>query len=170
MEHIETLEDYSVPPSNRSTTAKLIALAVFVCAVAVAWRFLGGPRSALAGQGWNSDWDDAVLQSNSTGKPALVLFTADWCPACRQFESEVLTDSQVKQYLRENYTLVLVDLSDRTGPNNGRARDFGVKAVPTLILYDRAGQEKARGHGMPADTLMLWLKSQGLAVTFGAAR
>jgi thiol:disulfide interchange protein DsbD len=167
MQHVEELQDYSRPEPNRSHGAKAFALLVLCCAFLVAWRSLGhGPESALASAGWTSDWDAAVQQSKATGKPALILFTADWCPACRQFESETLADSDVQKFLRDTHTLVMVDLTDRNGPNTARAAEFGVKAIPTLILYDQAGKEKARAFGMPTDLFMTWLKSGGTAVKF----
>jgi len=118
-----------------------------------------GTQSALASGGWVDNWDSAVQQAKTSGKPALVLFTADWCPACRQFESETLTDPQVKQYLKDNHTLVVVDLTDRTGPNTNRAREFSVQAIPTLILFDVSGNEKARDFGMPSEPMLKWLKT-----------
>jgi thioredoxin-related protein len=148
-----------------SHKGKLLLLAMGFAFVVMCLRF-PGPKDALASGGWNNDWNAAIAQSKSTGKPALVLFTADWCPACKQFESQVLTDPKVKQYLQDNYTLVTVDLSDRDGPNNDRARNFSVHVIPTLIQYNSAGNEIARGYGMPADTLLLWLRSGGTAVKF----
>jgi thiol:disulfide interchange protein len=146
-------------------TGKLFLLALLIAICSMCLRLVG-PKDALAAGGWNNDWNAAIAQSRSTGKPALVLFTADWCPACRQFESQTLADSKVKQYLQDNYTLVTVDLSDRDGPNNNRARDFAVHVIPTLILYNTSGNEIARGYGMPADVLLLWLRSGGTAIKF----
>ncbi|HVT89718.1 MAG TPA: thioredoxin fold domain-containing protein [Tepidisphaeraceae bacterium] len=160
MQHFESLEDYGIAPANRSPAARYLALLIVACIAIAGWRYLG-PQSAMAGAGWSSDWDAAVQRSKSSGKPALVLFTADWCPACRQFESETLANTKVQQYLRENYTLVAVDLSDRTGPNVDRAREFNVSAIPTLIVYDRSSQEKARTYGMPPNEFMQWLGRNG---------
>jgi thiol:disulfide interchange protein DsbD len=145
-------------------TGKLILLVILIALATMLWR--SGPKDAMASSGWINDWNAAIAQSKSTGKPALVLFTADWCPACKQFESQVLTDPKVKEYLQNNYTLVTVDLSDRDGPNNDRARDFAVRVIPTLIQYNKSGNELARGPGMPADTFLLWLRSGGNAVKF----
>lgn len=146
------VERYSKPAS------KLLAVALLAIACAVGWKYFG-PRGALAAAGWSSDWDKAVQQSRATGKPALVLFTADWCPACREFESNALTDSSVQSYLKSNFTLVVVDLSNRSGANNDRAREANVRAIPTLILYRHDGTESARTHGLPPDVLLSWLNT-----------
>ncbi|HEY7090110.1 MAG TPA: thioredoxin family protein [Tepidisphaeraceae bacterium] len=159
MEHLEKLEDRCrAEPVRRAPVANLIMLVILVVALLVAWRFFS-PHSAHAAGGWTEDWDAAVEQSRASGKPALVLFTADWCPSCRQLESQVLTDANVQQYLRDNLTPVIVDLTDRSGPNVDLARERGITAIPTLILYDRAGQELSRCNGMPADELLSWMRS-----------
>lgn len=166
-DHIEELED-RFPASSGNRLAKMGAIACFIGAALLCARY-AGPKSALAAGGWESDWDVAVHQSKETGKPALILFTADWCPACKQFEGDTLANEEVQQYLRDNYTLVLVDLTKRQGPNNERAREFGVRSIPTLILYDQAGKEKTRGHGMPTEMFLAWLKSGGIGVRFTSA-
>ena len=152
----------------KTTHSVKLLLAIFLIVLAVTcWQF-SGPKDALASAGWSNNWEAAIAQSRTSGKPALVLFTADWCPACKQFESEALTQNDVKKYLRENYTLITVDLSDRNGPNNSRARDYGVRIIPTLILYDKSSNEVARGFDMPADALLLWLRTGGAGVRFSA--
>jgi protein disulfide-isomerase len=119
-----------------------------------AWRYFG-PKSAMAG--WSHDWDSAVAQSKTTGKPALVLFTADWCGPCRQLKSEVLSDATVKTTIETRFTPVIVDLSDRGGPNDRIAQDYGVQGIPTLIQFDARGKELKRTHGMSPDELVAWL-------------
>jgi thiol:disulfide interchange protein DsbD len=145
--------------SSSRGLARVVMLAIVIGAIVIGWRWLG-PRGALAHAGWGYDWDAAVVQSKSSGKPALVLFTADWCPACRQLESQVLSKSDVQQYLKENFTLLVVDLSKRSDAASGeRARECGIRSIPTLVLYDVQGQERARTHGMPAEALVRWLRA-----------
>lgn len=158
MEHVESLEELGKERSSANPSLRLgIFMLLVVGALICARQF--GPKHALAGAGWTNDWDSAVEQSKSTGKPALVLFTADWCPSCKMLESEVLTQSQVKRHLQDNYTLVVVDLSQQGGPNDAKARECGVSSIPTLIVYDKSGRERDRSNGMPADQLLAWLKN-----------
>jgi thiol:disulfide interchange protein DsbD len=157
MDHIEELEDHQTPAARGRPLANTICFILVAAALVAGWRYLR-PASALASGDWLTDWDQAVEKSRATGKPALVLFTADWCPACRQFETQTLSDEQVQKYLRQNYTLVVVDLSDRNGPNAIRAQEFGVRGIPMLIVYDAAGQERARSYGMAPDDMLKWLK------------
>jgi thiol:disulfide interchange protein len=165
---IETFDDERGGTRDASGQAahgslpRIILFALLIGGAVAAWKFLG-PGNALAQAGWIYDWDAAVEQSNRTGKPALVLFTADWCGPCQAFKSQVLCDADVQKYLRENYTLVVVDVTDRTGPNAQRAAERNVRGIPALILYDGSGQEVARAGGMPADALIAWLRSNGAA-------
>jgi len=149
--------------------AKFLLVAILAIACFVGWRYFG-PRNALASAGFDDDWDKSVEQSRASGRPALVLFTADWCPACRQFEGDALADADVQRYIREKFTPVIVDLSHQGGPNDERARDCKVRFIPTMILYDTRGRECARTGGMPGNMLLMWLESSGTAARFAPRR
>jgi thiol-disulfide isomerase/thioredoxin len=137
-----------------SAIAKYIVLGLLVVVGFVAWRSYG-PKPVLAG--WSQDWS---ATAQPTGKPTLVLFTADWCPPCKQFKQELARDD-VAAFLQKNYSLVVVDLTDRTSENNSRAAWYGVQAVPTLILFDTEGVERGRNNGMSGDDLLTWLHRGG---------
>lgn len=156
---VEPLDDLDLPTTRTNPTARLVLfLTLGLCAV-LGWRYLG-PRSALAENGWIGDWDSAIGQTKSSGKPALVLFTADWCPACHELESNVLSQPDVAAFLRDNFTLVMVDLTDRNGPNAQRAREFGVRSIPTMIRYDASNQEIGRASIVSRPVLMAWLNAE----------
>lgn len=154
---LEPLEELVVPSTRTNPTARLVMFAILGICMVVGWQYLG-PKSALAEHGWIRDWDSAIEQTHTSGKPALVLFTADWCPACHELQSNVLTQPDVASYLRENFTLVVVDVTEREGPNAERAKEFGVRSIPTLIRYDAAKQEIGRASVVSRDGLMAWLK------------
>src|SRR4051812_38909214 len=93
-----------------------VGLLVVVLLAAGVWAFgwNRGPSGAFAR--WMTDWDKAVERSKTSGKPAVVLFTADWCPSCRAFEADALSRGDVKKYLGENHTLLVIDLTSQGGP------------------------------------------------------
>src|SRR4051794_1432571 len=94
----ESMFDTNEDPASAGQSMpfmKRVGLAALGVAMFLGYHHFNGPSSAMAG--WGGNWDTAVAQSRSTGKPAVVLFTADWCPACRQFESETLSRADVKQ-------------------------------------------------------------------------
>src|SRR5438034_5912754 len=95
--------DENALTSGGATYKIFIALLIVV---GVLWWRAARPASSLASEGWVSDWDRAVEQSRASGKPALVLFTADWCPSCRALESQVLARPDAKACLAEHHTVV----------------------------------------------------------------
>src|SRR5690349_9331966 len=90
-------------PARSFFSIRRLVVAMVVSAIFAMARSHLSPKEAMAAAGWMNNWDQAVEQCRATGKPALVLFTADWCPSCRQFESEVLSQDEVKSYLQEHY-------------------------------------------------------------------
>ena len=152
-------EDGAAKGSLAGGVVKVGLLVVVVALAAGVWAFgwSRGPSNAFAG--WMTDWDRAVERSKASGKPAVALFTAEWCPACRAFEADALARDDVKTYLRENHTLLVIDLTNQGGPNSEIAARCGVQSIPTLIRYDRAGRETGRSHGMPPDALLGWLRT-----------
>ena len=157
----ETIDSSSTADKALDSGIPLKWVLAVACVLGGIMWMRSGPRASLAAEGWGSDWDQAVVSSQQTGKPALVLFTADWCPACRQFESQVLSRTDVKKFLADRYTLVVVDVTDPASANSRRAQQFRVDGIPTLIVYDQFGREAARNFGMPADALFAWLGGGG---------
>jgi thiol:disulfide interchange protein len=157
-------ENDNAAGSQPPTFMKRMGFAAAGIAIFLTWQHYNSPSSAVAG--WNSDWNKAVAQSRATGKPALVLFTADWCPSCRQFESEVLSRADVKNYLAANCTQVIVDLTDREGENNRRAMEYNVRSIPTVVLFDGSGREVARSNGTPAGPFKSWIESGGQSMRY----
>src|SRR6266568_1803232 len=103
-------------PKASSGRTKGIFIAILVFCAFFGWRAWRGGSNALAA--WGGNWEKQVDQSESQKKPQLVLFTADWCPACNDFEDHVLSKKDVTAKLQENFILTQIDLSDRSGPNN----------------------------------------------------
>lgn len=128
----------------------LAALLLFVA------RAYLSPGHAMAG--WETNWDAGITRSAETGKPMLVLFTADWCGPCRQLKSEVLSEPAVAQRLQSDYVLIKVDLTDRQSLGNEQAQKFAVRGIPTLILFSSDGTQINRmTGGTSIEGLLEWL-------------
>ena len=148
--------DLDIHPSPRSLRY-LVLVFLIAGGIFAARRFMGF-GGAMAG--WSQNWDQSLDQSAQSGKPMLVLFTADWCPPCRTLKSDVLTNSEVASYLKREFTLCKVDLTDRSGPNNQTAATYGVRGVPTMIVFDAKGNQVDRvSGGVPKDYAMQWFQS-----------
>ena len=72
----------------------------------------------------------ALSASGETGKPAVVLVTADWCPPCQKLKKDTLVDERVTTWLDEN--AVAVTLVD--GQNNDDIARLPMRAFPTTFV------------------------------------
>jgi len=143
-----------------------VAIIVIIIAVAIAWFvYRPGPTLSLAEDApWAKNWNESVRRSQTTRQPALVLYTADWCPACRQFEAITLVRADVRNQMQSRYTPIMVDLTRPDSPNQALARQYKIEAIPTLVLYNADGRELARTHALPPEELLTWLASDGRKV------
>ncbi len=72
----------------------------------------------------------ATELSKETGKPMLVLATADWCPPCQTLKRTTLVDPEVVEWIEDNTIPVyLEDAIDRD-----EIGSLGVGAYPTTML------------------------------------
>jgi thioredoxin 2 len=84
--------------------------------------------------------------------PLLVDFWAPWCGPCKMMAPAF---AQAAQMLSPKVRLAKVD----TEQEPGLAQSFGIKAIPTMILF-RGGQEAARTSGaMSAPDIARWASS-----------
>ncbi len=108
---------------------------VFLALIAymVAPRFISmvqGPAETPSIFAANLSIEQATLQSESTGKPMLVLVTADWCPPCQALKKGALVDTQVTQWVSDN--MIPVYLED--GANSDQIRMLPVRSFPTTLV------------------------------------
>ena len=70
--------------------------------------------------------------------PLFLYIYTDWCPYCRQFERELLTDLEVDGYLD---AVLAVRLNPESGGRESQlAQRFGVRGYPTLVMYSADGR------------------------------
>ena len=103
------------------------------------WRLIGesdhetfGSISAVN----DADFESEVLQSRS---PVLVEFWATWCGFCKKMEPTI-------QSVAGDYSDRLKVLRLDIDKNHATAQRYGVRSVPTLLLFER-GRVAATIHG-----------------------
>ena len=94
---------------------------------------------------FTQSFDDAVAESESSGRPIMMLFTgSDWCPPCMALEREVIGEPEFEEWASENVVLMLVDQprhreldADVRKQNNELFNRYGVSGVPTILFLDQ---------------------------------
>lgn len=79
----------------------------------------------------------AKAMAKAEGKPLLIDIAAYWCPMCRRFDREVLSNSTVKETIQNQYVFVRVD-SEAEGTRS-LMKGYGVYAYPSLLITDADG-------------------------------
>lgn len=79
---------------------------------------------------------DAHRATNETGRPMVVMVTADWCAACQQMKNDVIPQCRQRGLLRR-VAFAIVNLD--------RERDLGTQLtaggpIPQLLVYRRTGE------------------------------
>ncbi|MBW2566081.1 MAG: thioredoxin family protein [Deltaproteobacteria bacterium] len=99
---------------------------------------------------------ESIDSFQTTNRPVLIEFWADWCAACQEMERKTFRDQRVLDMSRE---LVMLRVNCTTPDNQCSAliKRFGVSGLPTVIFIGPNGQElkglRAVGYLGPAEML-----------------
>ena len=156
-EHLtpDALDETVSMPGGGAVKAIFVLLLVGLF-VFVGWKMLG-PDEAMGN--WYHDMDDGWYASEETGKPILVLYTADWCPPCQYMKKSVFTDGAVEEYMRDEFICVKIDLTEQASENQRIASEFDVRSIPTIHIFDQDGRQIDHLLGvLEAPEFLRWLE------------
>lgn len=110
--------------------------------------------SALAGDGWYADYDEAVKVAKKEGKDLFVDFTgSDWCGWCIRLHEEVFDFPEWSDPVQKDYVLVALDFPKREEaqakvPNPERNEElknkYRVRGFPTILMMTAEGEVYAQ--------------------------
>jgi thioredoxin:protein disulfide reductase len=99
------------------------------------------PAEALA---WQGNVDQAREQALRENRPMIVDFTAAWCGACKELDKLTFAAPPVGSELGR-FVAVRVDATNDDDPKVGAAlQRFGVRGLPTVVIFDSRGKEALR--------------------------
>ncbi|WP_033136306.1 protein-disulfide reductase DsbD [Aeromonas finlandensis] len=85
--------------------------------------------------------DDLKVQlAAAHGKPVLLDLYADWCVACKEFEHKTFSDPAVRERFSQ-MVLLQADVTANDDAGIELLNSLNVLGLPTLIFFDREGQE-----------------------------
>lgn len=88
-----------------------------------------GTSKGSAPSGFLSNYDVALTRAKASNKPIVVIFSADWCPPCRQMKKEVYPSSQVAA-LKDQFVWAYLDVDQPS--NRSAAAKHQVQGIPHI--------------------------------------
>ncbi|MEO0513667.1 MAG: thioredoxin fold domain-containing protein [Planctomycetota bacterium] len=158
---------------------RIITLAVGALIVSVAAHFLLNAKSAPAVNAnldeaslqsamvlpmgdliWETEPDAAFTRSAQTGKPVVMLFTAEWCGPCRRIHEGALKNPAVQQQLMAHFIPLYMDVTEtHDSPAQRMSSAYGVRGIPALVVADSAGRQLVKSPGsMDTTNYLRWIK------------
>ena len=103
---------------------------------------------AYAGDGWETDFDAALIEANAKNKHVLVNFTgSDWCGWCIRLHKEVFSQDTFKEFAANKLVLVEIDFPNKIeqsevlkAQNEALAKKYKIRGFPTILLLSSEGE------------------------------
>lgn len=135
-------------PTHRPIVVVFVVFAAVMVVVGVS-RWMA-PKEIVP---WRSDLSAARAEAQTSGRPVLAYFTADWCGPCHTMKSTTWADTSVEEALRR-YVPVRIDVD----LNSAAAMEYDAQVIPKFAVLDGAGNvvKSAEGY-MDPQQFLAWL-------------
>lgn len=87
------------------------------------------------------DLNHELAKASANNQTALLDLYADWCVACKDFETITFKDSQVEQRFQQ-LVLLQADVTKSDDIDVELLEHFNVLGLPTLLMFDKNGQQR----------------------------
>ena len=98
---------------------------------------------------------EAKAKAAKENKIIFVDAYAKWCGPCKWMAANTFTDTEVGEYFNDNFIPVKMDME--VGEGRTLARQWGIRAYPTLLFFDAEGKEVHRDLGAKKKEQLLQL-------------
>ena len=105
--------------------------------------------STVFAETWTTDYSAGLASARQRDRAVFLFFTgSDWCGWCKKFDREILSQSQFKDYARENLVLVELDFprakpqsTELRKQNQELAQQYQVQGFPTIVVLNGDGRK-----------------------------
>ena len=112
-------------------------------------------QTAIPSYSWYegaSGFRNGLEEAQQGGKAMAVYFYTDWCPYCRELESELLTRAKVEDFLKY---LVKIRINPENGPRERAiANEYGVRGYPSFFIQPSASSRPRKMRRTTGNRLM----------------
>ncbi len=106
---------------------------------------------------WREDYATALDESKASGKPVLVVFSASWCPPCKEMKLRVWPDVDVAAAVEADFVPIYVDVDVKQyGPVVER---YKVRSIPSILILDGEGQVLRQAGPMSRNKTLKFLEA-----------
>lgn len=85
-----------------------------------------------------NSWTEALKQASAKNKYIFVDAYASWCGPCKMLKATTFKDKKVAEFYNSNFINVAIDMEKGDGPQ--LARQWGMRAYPTLLIFTPKGK------------------------------
>jgi thiol:disulfide interchange protein DsbD len=122
------------------TFKKVFGLVILLVGIGFFYHGLNQRQESHEEIGWISFEDSVTQRAVEAGKPLLIDFFADWCGPCKIMERKVFRSEEFIT-LSGQFLISRVDLTRQGSRQKDLIKRFDIRGVPTVIFYNREGNE-----------------------------
>lgn len=86
---------------------------------------------------WSTNYQTGLQQAKQENKAVLMVFSASWCPPCKEMKKTTYKNSDVKQLVESKFVPIYLDSDKETA----LAEKFNVQGIPAYYVLKSDGSQ-----------------------------